>query len=84
MANIALVGAGFIGRVHARRIADHVETPPAAVHDLDESAACALAERHGARVAGSVEEVVGSDYVDAVVIAASMLPDTSSRSDPIP
>ena len=52
MVDIALVGAGFIGRVHARCIADHAETRPAAVHGLDESAASALAERHGA-AAGS-------------------------------
>ena len=71
MVNIALVGAGFIGRVHARCIADHAETRLAAVHDLDGSAASAIAERHGARVAGSIDEIVGSDHIDAVLIASS-------------
>lgn len=71
MLNISLIGAGFIGRVHARCIAGNPATRLAAVHDLDESAASALAERFGARVAESIDEILGSDEVDAVVIASS-------------
>ena len=43
----------------------------AAVFDTDESAASALAARHGARVAGSLGEITGSGETDAVVIASS-------------
>ena len=71
MLNISLIGAGFIGRVHAQCIAAHPATRLAAVHDLDGSAAAALAERHGARVAGSLCEIVASRETDAVVIASS-------------
>lgn len=60
MLNISLIGAGFIGRVHAQCIAAHPAARLAAVHDLDGSAAAALAERHGARVAGSLGEIVAS------------------------
>ena len=77
MVNIALVGAGFIGRVHAKCIADHAKTRLAAVHDVDESAANALAKRYGARVAVSLDEITGSDHIDAVVIASS----TNSHGD---
>ena len=69
--NISLVGAGFIGRVHARCIAANAATRLAAVYDLDEPAASALAARHGARVARSIGEITGSDETDAVVIASS-------------
>ena len=69
--NVSLVGAGFIGRVHAQCIAAHPATRLAAVFDLDESAAGALAARHGARVAGALEEITGSGETDAVVIASS-------------
>ena len=69
--NVSLVGAGFIGRVHAQCIAANPATRLAAVFDLDESAAGALAARHGARVAGSLGEITGSGETDAVVIASS-------------
>ena len=71
MLNISLIGAGFIGRVHARCIAENDATRLTSVHDRDESAAAALAERYGARVAGSVGEITASDDVDAVVIASA-------------
>ena len=69
--NVSLVGAGFIGRVHAQCIAAHAAARLAAVFDTDESAASALAARHGARVAGSLGEITGSGETDAVVIASS-------------
>ena len=71
MLNVSLIGAGFIGSVHARCIAENAATRLASVHDLDTSAAAVLAGRYGAPVAGSVDEVVASDDIDAVVIASS-------------
>ena len=69
--NLSLIGAGFIGRVHAQCIAANPVTRLVVVHDLDESAAADLGERHGARVAGSLGEIVGDDDTDAVIIASS-------------
>ena len=71
MLNISLIGAGFIGRVHARCIAANAATRLAAVYDLNESAASALAAQHGARVAKSIGEITDGDEADAVVIASS-------------
>ena len=69
--NVSLVGAGFIGRVHAQCIAANAATRLAAVFETDESAAEALAARHGARVAGSLGKIADSGETDAVVIASS-------------
>ena len=71
MLNISLIGAGFIGRVHAQCIAVNPATRLAAVHDRDESAAAALADRHGTRVADSLGEILGSRGTDAAIIASS-------------
>lgn len=69
MKRFALIGAGFIGNVHARHLADHPRIDFALVADADPARARDVAERHGARAA-SVEEVFAAD-VDAVVIASA-------------
>ncbi|PSJ21639.1 oxidoreductase [Halomonas sp. ND22Bw] len=69
MKRFALIGAGFIGTVHARHLADHPRIDFALVADADPARAVEVAERFGARSA-SVDEVFASD-VDAVVIASS-------------
>ena len=48
----ALVGAGFIGGVHARELAGLDEADLVAVVDTDRTKAEALATRHGAPVPG--------------------------------
>ncbi len=66
----ALVGAGFIGGVHAQALdglADVAEL--VAVVDTDLAKARALADRHGAAVAATdLDAVLGRDDVDAVSI----------------
>jgi myo-inositol 2-dehydrogenase/D-chiro-inositol 1-dehydrogenase len=63
-------GAGRIGRIHAENIARHPRTRLAAVVDVDEAAARALAELHGAKV-GQMEEALADPAIDAVLIASS-------------
>lgn len=65
---IALVGAGSMGRNHARVIADSPSAQLATVIDLNESSARAVAEQYGA---GWAADLAGLDGVDAVVVAAS-------------
>jgi len=72
---IALVGAGHMGRLHARTIAGREDAALVAVYDVDAAAAAALAETYGARALGEVEGLVGE--VDAVVLAAA----TSAHRD---
>ena len=72
---IALVGAGHMGRLHARTIAAREDARLVAVCDTDAAAAAALAETCGARALGEVEGLAGA--VDAVVLAAA----TSAHRD---
>ena len=45
----ALVGAGFIGSVHAANLADHPNVDFALVYDIDPARAERLARQHGAQ-----------------------------------
>ena len=49
MIEFCLVGAGFIGPVHAANLAAHPSAKLSWVVDLDAQAANALASKHGAR-----------------------------------
>lgn len=70
MHHIALIGAGFIGRVHAGCIAASPRARLAAVHDVMPAAAEALAETCGA-TAASLEAILSDEAITAVIIAAS-------------
>jgi len=72
---IALVGAGHMGRLHARTIAAREDAHLVAVCDVDTAAAASLAETYGVRALGEVEGLAGA--VDAVVLAAA----TSAHRD---
>lgn len=67
----ALIGAGFIGAVHARNLAEHPDVDLRWVHDIDPHRARGLAARHGARAAGEVADVLDDPSLDAVLIASS-------------
>lgn len=69
MTRFALIGAGFIGTLHARNLARHPEVDFALVADSDPARAETLAAEYGAR-AVAVEAVFAAD-VDAVLIASS-------------
>ncbi len=67
---LALIGAGRIGRVHADAIADHPHVNLAAVADYHHDAAQALAQAYGSR-ALDTEDVFAAADIDAVLIASS-------------
>lgn len=71
MQRFALLGAGFIGTVHAANLAAHPGVDLALVYDVDPGRAQALADRHGARVAHDLAEVFDPSAVDAAFIASS-------------
>ncbi|HMR49525.1 MAG TPA: Gfo/Idh/MocA family oxidoreductase [Arachnia sp.] len=69
MQRFALLGAGFIGSVHAGNLAGNPDVEFVSVYDAATERADALAGRYGVRSARSVEEAL--DGVDAVFIASS-------------
>lgn len=70
MHRFALVGAGFIGGVHAQNLAAHPGVDFAVVYDVNETRADAVADQHGAHNA-NLDEVFDPAAVDAVLIASS-------------
>ena len=66
---LGLLGAGRIGKTHARTIADSDGARLVAVADPDEAAVAAVVQATGTRAA-SVEEVLGDSAIEGVVIAA--------------
>ncbi len=71
MLSFSLIGAGFIGKVHAASVAACPNARLAVVYDIDGEAMRTLAEAHGADVARSAEDAISDDSIDAVIIAAS-------------
>jgi myo-inositol 2-dehydrogenase/D-chiro-inositol 1-dehydrogenase len=69
MLNICLLGAGFIGKVHAKNLARNPEVGFTGIFDPDRRAAGLLAERYGVPILESVDEVMGDQRIDAVLIA---------------
>ncbi|MFT3791477.1 MAG: inositol 2-dehydrogenase [Rudaea sp.] len=70
MHKIALVGAGRIGRIHARNAAFNPRIELAGVVDFDPKAAQSLASEHGASVL-TLEQALGDASIAGVVIASS-------------
>ena len=68
MIDFCLVGAGFIGPVHAANLAVHPRARLAWVVDLNLATAKALAERHGARATDNLDEALADPRVRAVII----------------
>ena len=64
---IALLGAGRIGQVHASAVAENPRARLMAVHDTDPDAAASLATHHGC-LTRTIEEIAGARDVDAVLI----------------
>jgi len=67
MMSFCLVGAGFIGPVHAANIAAHPRATLKYVVDLDRATAERVATKHGAAVV-SLGEALADQRLDAVVI----------------
>ncbi|WAJ28395.1 inositol 2-dehydrogenase [Antarcticirhabdus aurantiaca] len=76
MLNVALLGAGRIGQVHARSMIANKDSRLVAVADVMAEAARTLAASVGAE-ARSVEDILADASIDAVLIATS----TDTHSD---
>lgn len=70
MFNIALLGAGRIGQIHAANIAAHKETTLWSVVDPNEENAARIAAQYQTKVQ-SVDEVMADTNVHAVLIASA-------------
>ncbi|CED92578.1 MAG: inositol 2-dehydrogenase [Actinomyces succiniciruminis] len=70
MLNIAIIGAGRIGHVHAGTVAAHPQARLALVCDPFGDAAEKLAAQYGARSCKDAEEVFADAEVDAVVVGS--------------
>ena len=76
MLNVALLGAGRIGQVHAKAISSHPGSRLIAVSDVNAEAAGKLAAAYRAE-ARSTEAILSDPAIDAVLIATS----TNTHSD---
>lgn len=71
MIRVGLLGAGFIGAVHASSVARSQHGSLRQVFDVRPEAAGTLATAHGASVARSPGALIDSAEIDAVIIASS-------------
>ncbi len=71
MLGFGLLGAGRIGRMHARNLAAHPGVGLEGVYDIDGAAARGAAGETGSRAFPTVDALLGSAAVDAVLIATS-------------
>jgi myo-inositol 2-dehydrogenase/D-chiro-inositol 1-dehydrogenase len=71
MYRFALLGAGFIGSVHAASLSDHPRIDFAVVYDIDSLRAKRLAAAHGVHAVDSLEAAFDPDRLDALLIASS-------------
>lgn len=71
MPRFALFGCGRIGRMHGVNLAKHPRTDLVSVFDVAAEAAAETAEATGAKVAQTVDEILGDNSIDAVLIASS-------------
>ena len=70
MTDVALFGAGCIGKIHAGNLVRQPGVKVKYVVDVNAAAAAELAAKHGAQV-GNAEQVFGDASVKAVVIGSS-------------
>jgi myo-inositol 2-dehydrogenase/D-chiro-inositol 1-dehydrogenase len=66
---LAVVGAGFIGQLHARAVAESEDARVAAVIDVDAAPARATAERFGARWYRDIDAACAAGGIDAFIVA---------------
>jgi len=68
--HVAIIGAGVIGRIHARNVAAHPDAGFAVICDRDADAAGSLAGQYGVSSVHSVDEALACNP-DCVIIASS-------------
>jgi len=71
MINIALMGAGRIGKMHAEIITAHPEANLQYVYDVNKEFASQVAKKHNAELVNSPEEAINSDTIKAILIASA-------------
>ena len=71
MLNFALMGAGRIGKLHAKNLSMHSKSNLSYVYDINQDFANEVAKLSGAKVAQSAEEAINDKNVDAVLIASA-------------
>jgi myo-inositol 2-dehydrogenase / D-chiro-inositol 1-dehydrogenase len=69
MLNVAVIGTGFIGSVHARNVARHPDTELVAVNDTHFEFAKKTAAATGAQPVADIADIFGDKNIEAVVIA---------------
>ena len=71
MINFTLMGAGRIGKMHAKFIALHPKAKLKYVYDVNSQFAEEVAKSTGCSIASSPEEAIKADDIDAVLIASA-------------
>lgn len=71
MIRFAQLGAGRIGRMHARNLAAHSRAELAGIYDVDSAASAEAAGATDSRAFDSVDALLGDGSIDAVLIATS-------------
>jgi myo-inositol 2-dehydrogenase / D-chiro-inositol 1-dehydrogenase len=71
MYRFALLGAGFIGSVHAANLTGHSKIDFTLIYDIDSIRARRLADEHGAQATDDLEAAFDPGRVDVVFIASS-------------
>jgi predicted dehydrogenase len=79
---VAVIGAGNIGKTHLRVYANHADAQPVAVCDMAQDKAQSLADQHGLRAYGSVEELLRSEELDVVSVATAGFENGSHHFEP--
>ena len=69
------MGAGRIGKMHAKFIAAHPKAKLKYIYDINSEFAEEVAKSTGCSIASSPEEAINADDVDAVLIASATLCD---------
>ena len=71
MINLALMGAGRIGKMHAEIITAHPEANLSCIYDINKEFAHQVAKDNNAESVSSPEEAIINDKIDAVLIASA-------------
>lgn len=73
MINVALLGAGGIGEIHARNLCQSGSFALRTIADVDLARAAELCRRFGGVAVDSAATAIGDDEIDAVIIASSTI-----------
>jgi len=71
MINFSLMGAGRIGKMHAKFIAAHPKAKLKYIYDVNSQFAEEVVKLTGCSIASSPEEAINADDIDAVLIASA-------------